>query len=200
MKQAHIDQKNLLYMQEDHILIGSIRDNMNVVLDNVGKANPSNSCAAAFQAYKKATNSNGFSQTNSNEDPNNKIQSNVNQTDSLIVEPTQLSELTNKLIKMSMDQLNYFEQTDSKFLLEKVVDISKSLGELERTIKEIRSIQLNNFSDLNAVLTDQYEDKNINPSSKIISNYRWVLKVSLQFNQNLSIFFSLYLSFSYSIY
>lgn len=145
-----LDQKKLQDMIEAINLITNIRDDMNSILDNVGKANSSNNYAtllagkqssksnseANLEQPKQSTSSStagqhiqqngsvGTPASVSNVFSQNQQTLNTNQTEP---EQTNSSELNEKFYNLDFEEQDFFEKTDNKYLLDKVIDINKSI-------------------------------------------------------------------------
>ena len=99
-----------------------MRDDVNTILDNVGKSNPTNPYASAYQSFKTlAENQSAAEQAKApGGQPGGSGLSEADQN--------QLNEFSEKFANMDPEQLQYFEQTESKYLMDRVSDISKNLG------------------------------------------------------------------------
>lgn len=119
------DQKNLQDIIEALTLIGNMRDDVNTILDNVGKSNPTNPYASAYQSFKTLAESQAAAEQTTAKAPGQSSASALSEADQ-----NQLNEFSEKFANMDPEQLQYFEQTDSKYLMDRVSDISKNLGYL----------------------------------------------------------------------
>jgi hypothetical protein len=115
------DQKKLQDIVEALTFIGNIRENINIILDNVGKSNASNNFSSVFAS--KVNLKHGGDVNNAE---NNKAQINgqdQNEQDQTVTN----NELLDRFLNMDLKQQKFLEKTDTKYLQDRIVDFNKNL-------------------------------------------------------------------------
>ena len=110
--QVDVEQKKAQDILDALNLINQIKEDVNAVLDNVGKANSFNNYSNFLLKRNR---------TSAEETAKNKQQSatETNRDQTASTEPQYF---------LSNEQNEFFEKTDNKYLQERIVDLNKSLG------------------------------------------------------------------------
>jgi hypothetical protein len=133
------DQKKLSDMIDGLNLLLSIRDDMNIILDNVAKSNPANTSLATKanevtlaheQLNKKPSyvaNTPQPNQMTSSVNTPVSVNSTLSQQQQIQMEPETTQDNTDELLNLDSDQVQFLQITDTKFLQTKTDEISKNL-------------------------------------------------------------------------
>ncbi|RNA14792.1 mediator of RNA polymerase II transcription subunit 27 [Brachionus plicatilis] len=199
------DLKKIQDMYEAINLVENIKQDIHAILENVGKANSANNYANILNINKNivdhqevpktapvvaaVTGSIGtpLSVSNAyNQNPAANIQAETEQSST--------NDNCEKNQNLNEDEAEFFEKTDNKFMQSKIIDINKSINDLDKIIKELQPItMLIPFqsstpvqmwqSDFFSVLLDQqFEEKTTANSSKLLNKYRYLSKLQENFN------------------
>jgi hypothetical protein len=115
------DQKKLQDIVDALTFIGNIREDINIILDNVGKSNASNNFSSVFASKASLKHSGG----DSNLLENNK--SHHNGQDQNENDQTINNDLFERFLNMDLKQQQFLEKTDTKYLQDRIVDFNKNL-------------------------------------------------------------------------
>ncbi|CAF0851068.1 unnamed protein product [Brachionus calyciflorus] len=201
------DQKKIQDMFEAINLIANLKEDINTILENVGKANSANNYSQLLSSQKQILEANldsikssqATNQTSSVGTPasvSNAYSQNPSVNAQNEPEQNNLNEPNEKQVNLNEEEADFFEKTDNKFMNSKIGDINKSLVELEKIFKDLQPVTiLFPFqgsttiqpwqADFYSVLLEQtFEEKTTVTSSKMINNYRYLTK--LQENCNLT--------------
>ena len=172
------DQKKVQDFVDALTFIGNIRDDINTILENVGKANTannyalilgSNSRASAANAPNGATSAPGSDKSAAHDE--SAASSSSSSSSATIA--------SNNNNKLDAEQQQFFEKSDTKYLQERIVSINRNLSDLDKVIKELQPVQFININDFNSLLLNNVDvDKLGVTGSKLVRNYRWTTKVS----------------------
>jgi hypothetical protein len=117
-----LDSKKLTDIVDALTFIGNIRENINIILDNVGKANTSNNYAAILSVKNSLK-----QQNDSNSQDQSKNLASQNNQDKNEQDIIMNSDQCEKFLGMDSQQQNFFEKTDTKYLQDRIVDLNKNL-------------------------------------------------------------------------
>jgi hypothetical protein len=111
-----LDAKKFADMMEALNLIGVLRENINIIIDNVGKTNSANNYSRilASKTNRSPENQNAAGAGNT--------QGGSNENEAILVD-----ESGERIYNLDLEQQDFFEKTDNKYLHERVVDINKSI-------------------------------------------------------------------------
>jgi hypothetical protein len=117
------DTKKLNDMLDALNLIGVMRENINIIIDNVGKTNSANNYSRilANKSNKSADNLDP-KQTQQQGQLNPQQQGGSNEN-----EPSSVDDSSERLYNLDQEQQEFFEKTDNKYLHDRVIDINKSI-------------------------------------------------------------------------
>jgi len=185
-QQAEMDAKKLQDMIDALGLINNIRNDMNMILDNVGKSNTANNYSSILAA-----------RTNNSSEANLSQEKRSGQIPSVVATPgsvsyslppnsqaqpdqessgnVQTNETTEDYSNIEPDQMKFFEDTDCKKLQDKTTDINKNLVDVERILRELQPIVIKDAPEFVPILVDQ-SDSNVS-GTQFMNNYRWITKV-----------------------
>lgn len=185
-QQAEMDAKKLQDMIDALGLINNIRNDMNMILDNVGKSNTANNYSSILAA-----------RTNNSSEANLSQEKRSGQIPSVVATPgsvsyslppnsqaqpdqessgnVQTNETTEDYSNVEPDQMKFFEDTDCKKLQDKTTDINKNLVDVERILRELQPIVIKDAPEFVPILVDQ-SDSNVS-GTQFMNNYRWITKV-----------------------
>lgn len=194
-QQAELDQKKLQDMIDSLSFIANIQNDMNLILDNVGKANLSNNYSSILSGRVNKTNKDeSLTGSNDKKNLNNQMQgsgvatpnsvsynhqgpnSQGQQADQDGNPIMQTNEKTEDFSNMNLNQQQFFEKTESKYLQDKSIDINKNLVDLDKILRELQPIVIKDAPEFIPVFANQQNDNTVS-GTKFMNNYRWVTKV-----------------------
>lgn len=114
------DQKKIQDIIDALTFIGNIREDINIILDNVGKSNSSNNFSSIYASKVSLKQSFDTNLIESNKNQNNGQDQN---------EQDQITnnEFFDKFLNMDSKQQQFLEKADTKYLQDRIVDFNKNL-------------------------------------------------------------------------